>query len=79
MRETAELRVDEDYASKLFADSEGTKLGIARKITIAIDDPRFARIGELQRELKSARIDHSFMGGASNGNTLMRNWQKLSY
>jgi hypothetical protein len=62
MRETAELRVDEDYASKLFADSEGTKLGIARKITIAIDDPRFARIGELQREIKSDTNRSFFYG-----------------
>lgn len=62
MRETAEFRVDEDYASKLFADGEGAKLGIARKITIAIDDPRFARIGELDQEI-TASTNRAFFYG----------------
>jgi hypothetical protein len=62
MRETIEFRVDEDYASKLFADGEGAKLGIARKITIAIDDPRFAMIGELQRTIKSDTNRSFFYG-----------------
>jgi hypothetical protein len=62
MREVAEFRVNEDFASRLFADNEGTKLGIARKIIIAIDDPRFARIGELNREL-TASTNRAFFYG----------------
>jgi hypothetical protein len=54
MKEMVEFRINEDYASKLFADNEGTKLGLARKIIISVDDPRFGRIGELDREIKAS-------------------------
>jgi|HubBroStandDraft_6_1064221.scaffolds.fasta_scaffold13759_5 hypothetical protein len=63
MRESVEFRIDERFAHLLFADNEGTKLvGVARKITIASDDPRFSRIGELQEELQEAKTGSFFYG-----------------
>lgn len=63
MQEFMELRIDERFAHLLFADNEGTKLvGIARKITIASDDPRFSRIGELQKELHETGAGSFFYG-----------------
>lgn len=62
MTETAEFRVVEKFASKLFADNEGTKLGIARKITIATDDPRFERIGEVNKEIRATTKGSFFYG-----------------
>jgi hypothetical protein len=51
MREQYEFRVVEEFASKLFHRSEGTRLGFVRVIRIDRDDPRFEEIGELQKEL----------------------------
>lgn len=52
MQEIAEFRVDEKFASKLFAGNEGKKLGDSiRKIELATDDSRFNRIGELQKNI----------------------------
>lgn len=62
MQEIAEFRIDEDFAARLFAEEEGVKLGIARKIEIAVDDPRFSRIGELQREV-TANANRAFFYG----------------
>lgn len=63
MREIAEFRVDEDFAPQLFAANEGKRLGDSiRKVEIATDDPRFERIGELQRETR-AETDRSFFYG----------------
>ena len=62
MQELMEFRIDERFAHLLFADNEGTKLGIARKITIASDDPRFSRIGELHKELQEAAAGSFFYG-----------------
>ena len=50
MKETAELRVDEEFAPLLFAPSEGKRLGTSiRRISIDTSDPRFRRAVELQR------------------------------
>jgi hypothetical protein len=62
MKETAEFRIVEKFASKLFADNEGKKLGWIRKVELATDDPRFERIGELNREIR-ATTDSSFFYG----------------
>ena len=62
MKELAEFRVDEDFVSKLFADNEGKCLGSVRKIELTTDDPRFKRIGELQREI-IAKTDRLFFYG----------------
>ncbi|NQT91486.1 MAG: hypothetical protein HQ559_01900 [Lentisphaerae bacterium] len=60
MKEIAEFRVDEDFASELFADDEGERLGtMARKVELATDDPRFRRVGELNKE-KAAELNRAF-------------------
>ncbi|MBL8192045.1 MAG: hypothetical protein JNK38_28800 [Acidobacteria bacterium] len=62
MQEIVELRVDEDFASKLFADNEGEKLGSVRKILISTTDPRFPEIGRLQESLRRT-INRPFFYG----------------
>ncbi len=62
MKEIAEFRVIEKFASKLFADDEGTKLDAIRKVQLATDDPRFDRIGELNRELRESKGEFFFHG-----------------
>lgn len=62
MNEVVEFRVDEDFASKLFGDDEGEKLGIVRKILISTSDPRFPKIGELQENLRRTTNRPFFYG-----------------
>ena len=63
MREIAEFRVNERFASKLFAENEGKRLGTSiRKIELDTTDPRFAEVGRLQHELH-AKHDESFFFG----------------
>ena len=52
MTETAEFRVAEEFAHLLFSDDEGRKGGAVRRIAIDTSDLRFAKIGELQEELR---------------------------
>jgi len=63
MRETIELRVNEEFAHLLFKDSEGKRLGgIVRKITLSTRDPRYQQVGELQRSLRLERNKSFFFG-----------------
>src|SRR5437899_700759 len=63
MREVAEFRVAEEFASMLFADSEGRRLGDSvRKIEIETSDPRFVQIGRLQHEIQAKQGKHFFYG-----------------
>ena len=62
MREIAEFRVDERYASMLFADNEGERLGSIRKVKVETSDPRFVEVGHLQRHL-AVKEDASFFFG----------------
>ena len=63
MHETCEFRVVEEFASKLFAPDEGQRLGDSvRKIELGIDDPRFNKIGEIQRETRMATGRSFFYG-----------------
>jgi len=62
VKEVTEFRIVEQFASRLFADTEGKKLGWIRKVELATDDPRFERIGELNREIR-ATTDSSFFYG----------------
>src|ERR1051326_412877 len=63
MREFCEFRVVEEFASKLFAPNEGKRLGdTVRKIELATDDPRFEKVGELQRKTR-ATAGRSFFHG----------------
>lgn len=63
MRELVEFRVIEEFASRLFAPHEGKRLGTSvRKVEIGTDDPRFQRVGELQREIKRATGRSFFLG-----------------
>lgn len=63
MRTTVEFRVVERYAPLLFRDNEGVTLGDSiRKVEIDINDPRYPRIGELQREIDS-KEGRSFFHG----------------
>jgi hypothetical protein len=63
MRETIELRVAEEFAHLLFGETEGLRLSdIVRKITLSTSDPRYQRVGELQRRLHSERSKSFFFG-----------------
>lgn len=62
MREMVEFRVNEDFASKLFDDNEGEKLGIVRKILISTSDPRFMEIGKLQKIIQNTTNFSFFYG-----------------
>ncbi len=54
MKEMAEFRVDARFASMLFADSEGKRLGDSvRLVKLESNDPRFAEVGRLQQELRA--------------------------
>lgn len=65
MREVVEFRVDERFAPMLFADGEGTRLGDSvRKVEIETRDPRFEKVGQLQRELR-AQLGKPFFYGWS--------------
>ena len=62
MREIYEFRILERYAPLLFSKGEGEVLkDWIRKINIAPEDPKFAAIGELAKELRS-KDDHLFFG-----------------
>ncbi len=64
MRAIAEFRVYEEFAHLLFADDEGERLGDSvRKVTLDTSDPRYQRIGELQKSLR--RKGKSFFCGWS--------------
>ena len=52
MRAIAEFRIDEELAHLIFADDEGERLGSVRKVTLDTSDPRYERIGELQKKLR---------------------------
>jgi hypothetical protein len=57
MRETVEFRVNEEFASLLFEETEGVRLGeITRAVTLSTADPRYPRVGELQARL---RLEHN--------------------
>ena len=63
MREVIEFRVDEQFASMLFADNEGKRLGASiRKIDIETSDPRLLQVRSLQHELR-ARYGKPFFYG----------------
>ena len=63
MREIVEFRINEDFASQLFADNEGERLGDSvRKVELATDDPRFQRVGELQGQIRAATNSSFFYG-----------------
>ena len=64
MQELVEFRVVEEFAPKLFSDNEGKRLGSVRKIELATNDPRFERIGELQRETRAVTGRSFFYGWA---------------
>lgn len=53
MRERYEFRILEEHAALLLLKYEGVKLsaGVVRKLTIFSTDPKFTRIGQLEREL----------------------------
>lgn len=63
MQEIFEFRIVEKFASRLFKDNEGKKLGNSiRKIELTADDPRFSRIGDLQNEI-NRNYSRSFFHG----------------
>ena len=56
MREFAEFQVDEQFASMLFGEHEGKRLGdFVRKVELQTSDPRYERVGELQRNLRLSK------------------------
>jgi hypothetical protein len=63
MHEIAEFRVDEAFASLVFRDDEGRRLGDSvRRVEVDTNDPRFPRIGELQIELRRTKGKPFFYG-----------------
>jgi hypothetical protein len=63
MRETIELKVVERFAPLLFGDTEGVRLSSdIRKVTLSTRDPRYQRVGELQRRLRLERNESFFFG-----------------
>jgi hypothetical protein len=63
MREIAEFRVVERFASMLFSDVEGKRLGDSiRKVRIDTRDPRFAEVGRLHHELRAKQGSPFFHG-----------------
>ena len=63
MRETAEFRVDEEFAPLLFSESEGRRLGDSvRKVELSTSDARFQRVGALQSELRRTHGKPFFYG-----------------
>ena len=63
MRETTEFRIVERFAPKLFKDAEGKKLGFIRKVELSTDDPRYERIGELNKEIRETTDSAFFLVG----------------
>src|SRR5262245_25093247 len=62
MKETYEFRINQDHAHLLFEKKEGKDLGESVKvIQITVDDPRFDKIGQLQKKLKKKK-DMFFSG-----------------
>jgi hypothetical protein len=52
MREITEFRVQERFASKIFSEAEGKRLGTSvRKVDVARDDPRYEQIGQLDEKI----------------------------
>ncbi len=52
MRQTAEFRINERFATMLFTKNEGKRLSdLVRKIEVETTDPRFRDIGRLQQKL----------------------------
>lgn len=63
MKETCELRVVEEFASRLFDHNEGNRLGgTVRQIVIPTDDPRYQAVGRLQKETRT-QTGRSFFYG----------------
>jgi len=63
MREITEFRISERFASMLFADGEGQRLGTSvRKVDISSDDPRYAEIGRLDNRLSEEEDTFFFAG-----------------
>jgi hypothetical protein len=63
MRETCELRVDEDFSGLLFAKHEGKRIGTSvRKVELETNDPKFAEAGRLQTELRQTKGKPFFYG-----------------
>lgn len=55
MKEKFELRIVEEFASRLFDPNEGKRLGsgIVRLVSLASDDPRLEEVAVLQKEIDS--------------------------
>ncbi len=63
MRETCELRVDENFAGLLFAKHQGKRIGTSvRKVELETSDPRFEEAGRLQTELRKKKGKPFFYG-----------------
>jgi hypothetical protein len=54
MRETIEFRISEDKAERLLSPGDGKRMSLGtRKLVLDTNDIRYARVGRLERELKS--------------------------
>jgi hypothetical protein len=63
MREIAEFRVDEEFAHLLFGDDEGKRMGSSvRRVELETSDPRYKRMGELQKSLRQTKGKPFFYG-----------------
>jgi hypothetical protein len=67
MREVVEFRIVEKFAPLLFAEGEGKRLGTSvRKVELETTDPRYARVGELQKSLRQNKGKSFFHGWIIN-------------
>lgn len=64
MHETIELRVIEEFASRLFADDEGVRSGLVRIVRLSPNDSRLGQVRALQLEYQQ-QFDRSFFYGWS--------------
>ena len=63
MKETLELRVNEDHAERLFRPDEGSRVGASvRVVRLDSSDDRLAKVGELQRTLRELTGQPFFYG-----------------
>ncbi len=73
MRETVEFRVPEDDAVRYLPGGAGVKRGIARRLILAVDDPLFHEIGQIDRQLRVAG------GGLVTGWMAIRHYSRREF
>ena len=71
MTETAEFRIDKEFAPLLFGPREGKEGVAVRTVKISLSDPRYSEVGRLDRELRATKDKPFFYGWE-----IRRTWSK---